>query len=116
MGLPLLIGAGVSACPLICEAKRMWTSDPLDTRVYKLFEAFQSLEDAVFRLDARGSAAAYKHSTAHVLKLLGIIASSEIHPDCPDTRPADEADRMREALVRPLRIAERLGIANFKLA
>lgn len=116
MGLPLLIGAGVSACPLICEAKRMWTSTPLDTRVYKLFEAFQSLEDAVFRLDARGSAAAYKHSTAHVLKLLGIIASSEIHPDCPDIRPADEAERMREALVRPLRIAERLGIANFKLA
>ncbi|PAW62981.1 MAG: hypothetical protein B9S36_05605 [Verrucomicrobiia bacterium Tous-C2TDCM] len=116
MGLPLLIGAGVSACPLICEAKRMWTCDPLDTRVFKLFEAFQSLEDAVFRLDARGSAAAYKHSTAHVLKLLGLIASSEIHPDCPDIRPADEADRMREALVRPLRIAERLGIGNFRLA
>jgi dihydrodipicolinate synthase/N-acetylneuraminate lyase len=116
MGLPLLIGAGVSACPLICEAKRMWTTAPLDTRVYKLFEAFQSLEDAVFRLDARGSAAAYKHSTAHVLKLLGLIASSEIHPDCPDLRPADEADRMREALVRPLRIAERLGIRNFRLA
>lgn len=116
MGLPLLIGAGVSACPLICEAKRMWTSTPLDTRVYKLFEAFQSLEDAVFRLDARGSAAAYKHSTAHVLKLLGLIASSEIHPDCSDARPADEADRMREALVRPLRIAERLGIQNFRLA
>jgi dihydrodipicolinate synthase/N-acetylneuraminate lyase len=116
MGLPLLIGAGVSACPLICEAKRMWTSDPLDTRVYKLFEAFQSLEDAVFRLDAKGSAAAYKHSTAHVLKLLGLIASSEIHPDCPDIRPADEADRMHEALVRPLRIAERLGIGNFRLA
>lgn len=116
MGLPLLIGAGVSACPLICEAKRMWTTTPLDTRVYKLFEAFQSLEDAVFRLDARGSAAAYKHSTAHVLKLLGLIASSEIHPDCPDIRPADEAERMREALVRPLRIAERLGIKNFKLA
>ena len=64
----------------------------------------------------KGSAAAYKHSTAHVLKLLGLIASSEIHPDCPDVRPADEAHCMREALVRPLRIAERLGIANFKLA
>ena len=116
MGLPLLIGAGVSACPLICEAKRMWRTSPLDTRVYKLFEAFQSLEDAVFRLDAKGSAAAYKHSTAHVLKLLGLIPSSEIHPDCTDRRPDDEADRMKEALVRPLRIAERLGIKNFKLA
>lgn len=116
MGLPLLIGAGVSACPLICTAKKLWSSAPLDTRVYKLFEAFQSLEDSVFRLDAKGSAAAYKHSTAHVLKLLGLIASSEIHPDCTDRRPDDEADRMREALVRPLRIAGRLGIENFKLA
>lgn len=116
MGLPLLIGAGVSACPLICAAKRMWNSTPLDTRVYKLFEAFQSLEDVVFRLDVTGSAAAYKHSTAHVLKLLGLIASSEVHPDCPDKRPKGEADRMREALARPLRIAERLGIADFTLA
>ncbi len=115
MGLPLLIGAGVSACPLICMAKKLWQSEPLDTRVYKLFEAFQSLEDAVFRLDLKGSAAAYKHSTAHVLKHLGIIDSTEIHPDCLDRRPDDEADRMREALVRPLRIAERLGIENFKL-
>jgi len=94
----------------------MWSHAPLDTRVYKLFEAFQSLEDAVFRLDARGSAAAYKHSTAHVLKLLGLIASSEIHPECTDRRPDDEAGRMREALVRPLRIADRLGIKNFSLA
>ena len=116
MGLPLLIGAGVSACPLICTAKAMWQNSPLDTRVYKLFEAFQSLEDAVFRLDASGSAAAYKHSTAHVLKLLGIIASSEIHPDCSDRSPDEEAGRMLEALLRPLRIADRLGIANFQLA
>lgn len=115
MGLPLLIGAGVSACPLICEAKRMWTSEPFDTRVYKLFEAFQSLEDAVFRLDDKGSAAAYKHSTAHILKLLGIIRSAEIHPNCNDRRPDDEEARMREALIRPLRMAERLGIKNYKL-
>lgn len=116
MGLPLLIGAGVSACPLICAAKQMWQTTPLDTRVYKVFEAFQSLEDAVFRLDEKGSAAAYKHSTAHVLKLLGLIESSEIHPDCTDRRPDDEAARMKEALARPLRIAERLGIKNFRLA
>jgi dihydrodipicolinate synthase/N-acetylneuraminate lyase len=116
MGLPLLIGAGVSACPLICAAKHMWQTTPLDTRVYKLFEAFQSLEDAVFRLDEKGSAAAYKHSTAHVLKLLGLIESSEIHPACADRRSDDEAARMKEALARPLRIAERLGIQNFRLA
>lgn len=116
LGLPLLIGAGVSACPLICEAKRMWTESPLDTRVYKLFEAFQSLEDAVFRLDESGSAAAYKHSTAHVLRLLGLIQSPEIHPDCADRRPDGEDERMREALRRPLRIAERLGIDSFSLA
>ncbi|MEM9016883.1 MAG: hypothetical protein AAGC68_07700 [Verrucomicrobiota bacterium] len=115
LGLPLLIGAGVSACPLICAAKQLWTESPLDTRVYKLFEAFQSLEDAVFRLDANGSAAAYKHSTAHVLKWLGLIESSEIHPDCVDLRPNHEADRMREAMERPLRLAERLGIDLFRL-
>jgi dihydrodipicolinate synthase/N-acetylneuraminate lyase len=66
VGEPLLIGAGVSACPLICEARRMWLADEhgqFDTRVYKLFEAFQSLEDEVFRLNSKGSAAAYKHST-----------------------------------------------------
>jgi len=115
VGEPLLIGAGVSACPLICAAKQMWETAPLDTRVYKLFEAFQSLEDAVFRLNAKGSAADYKHSTAHVLKHLGLIESSEIHPDCPDLRPHDEADRMLEAMHRPLRVAERLGISQFRL-
>ena len=116
LGLPLLIGAGVSACPLICAAKQMWTASPLDTSVYKLFEAIQSLEDAVFRLDGNESAAAYKHSTAHVLKLLGLIESAEIHPACSDSRGEDEAQRMQEALRRPLRVAERLDIPHFSLA
>jgi dihydrodipicolinate synthase/N-acetylneuraminate lyase len=116
MGLPLLIGAGVSACPLIAAAKEMWLADAsgrFDTRVYKLFESIQSFEDLVFRLDERMSAAAYKHSTAHVLHALGLIASSEAHPACKDLRPADEASRMAEALRRPLRMAQRLGIQGF---
>jgi hypothetical protein len=126
-GLPLLIGAASSAAPLICAAKDMWLADDapgkrfptgagagrFDTRVYKLFEAFQSLEDQVFRLDARGSAAAYKHSTAHVLHALGVIAAPEAHPRCRDLRSPDEAARMTEALLRPRRIAERLGIPGF---
>ena len=119
MGNPLLIGAGVSACPLICAAKQMWLASEdgtFDTRVYKLFEAFQSLEDSVFRLNANGSAAAYKHSTAAVLKLLGLIETDEIHPDCPDSRSDGEFERMREALIRPMRIAERMGIPNFEIA
>ncbi len=116
MGLPLLIGAGVSACPLICAAKKLWQHRSYDARVYKLFEAFQSLEDAVFRLDKNGRASAYKHSTAVILHLLGLIASDEIHPDCPDLRTGNEQDRMREALIRPLRIAKRLGITNYVLA
>ena len=130
LGLPLLIGAGVSACPLICAARDMWLADSVvgkafptgkggdafDTRVYKLFEAFQSLEDQVFRLNENSSAAAYKHSTAACLKLLGLIASDDIHPDCPDQRNGDEIARMRSALRRPLRVAERLGIPNFALA
>jgi len=113
MGLPLLIGAGVSACPLICAARKYWREEDFDSRVYKLFEAFQSLEDAVFRLDAKGSAAAYKHSTAVILKMLGLIASSEVHPDCPDKRGSDEEARMREALIRPMRIAERMNIPHY---
>jgi hypothetical protein len=115
-GLPLLIGAASSAAPLICAAKKMWLADEhgrFDTRVYKLFEAFQSLEDSVFRLDARGSAAAYKHSTAHVLHTLGILAAPEPHPACADVRGPDEAARMEEALSRALRMAEKLGIPGF---
>ena len=122
LGLPLLIGAAVSGAPLICAAKDMWLIDDarqkvfktgtgrFDTRVYKVFEAFQSLEDQVFRLDERMSAAAYKHSTAHVLHELGVIASPEAHPACKDLRVSDEAARMTEALRRPKRVAERLGI------
>lgn len=126
MGLPLLIGAGVTAAPLICAAKDMWLLDSVadkklktgtgrfDTRVYKLFEAFQSFEDLVFRLDDRMSASAYKHSTAHVLHQLGLIAASEPHPQCKDVRGSDEALRMTEALRRPLRIADRLGIPGYR--
>lgn len=122
LGLPLLIGAAVSAAPLICAAKDMWLMDGdpakrfpagaggFDTRVYKLLESLQSLEDQVFRLNAGMSASAYKHSTAHVLHQLGIIAAPEAHPACKDLRASDEAARMDEALRRPLRLAERLGI------
>lgn len=121
-GLPLLIGAASSAAPLICAAKDMWLDDSVpgkrfptgsgrfDTRVYKVLEALQSLEDQVFRLNAQGSAAAYKHSTAHLLRELGVLASPEAHPACRDLRGADEAERMREALIRPRRVASRLDI------
>ncbi len=69
----------------------------------------------MFRLDERMSAAAYKHSTAHVLHALGLIASPESHPDCKDLRGADEAQRMTEAMRRPLRMAQRLGIEGFQI-
>ena len=122
LGLPLLIGAAVSVAPLICAAKDMWLQDAspqkkhptgtgrFDTRVYKIFEALQSLEDQVFRLDAKMSAAAYKHSTAHILHQLGIIPSPEAHPNCHDLRVPDESARMTEALRRPKRLAQRLNI------
>ena len=116
MGLPLLIGAGVSACPLICAAKKYWREDEFDSRVYKLFEAIQSLEDSVFRLDQKGSAAGYKHSTAEILKMFGVINSSEIHPACSDLRGGDEAARMREALARPIRMADRMEIPYFSFS
>ncbi len=117
LGLPLLIGAASSAAPLICAAQDMWLADTdhatFDPRVYKLLEAIQSYQDQVFRLDASGSAAAYKHSTAHALVELGILTSSEPHPQCPDRRGPDESARMREALHRPRRIATRLSIPGF---
>jgi dihydrodipicolinate synthase/N-acetylneuraminate lyase len=116
LGLPLLIGAASSAAPLICAAKEMWLAGEngrFDTRVYKLFEAFQSLEDQVFRLDERLSAAAYKHSTAHVLHALGVIAAPEPHPACTDVRGEDEGARMEEALRRPRRVSEKLRIPGF---
>ena len=81
-------------------------NDPKGTVVLWFF----ALEDQVFRLDAKMSASAYKHSTAHVLHELGIIASPEAHPACKDLRGADEAARMAEALRRPIRVAERMGI------
>ncbi len=126
LGLPLLIGAGASAAPLICAALDMWRNDSVevkkfrtgrggfDTRVYKLFEAIQSFEDTVFRLDDRGSAAAYKHSTAHALQQLGLLQAAEAHPACKDLRGADESTRIREALSRPARMAARLGIPQFE--
>jgi dihydrodipicolinate synthase/N-acetylneuraminate lyase len=118
LGLPLLIGAGASAAPLICAAIQMWQRDGegrFDTRVYKLFEAIQSFEDLVFRMDEKGSAAAYKHSTAHVLHLLGLLASPEAHPACRDLRGADEGARIREAIERPLRMVRALEIPGFQL-
>jgi len=128
LGLPLLIGAGASAAPLICAAMDMWRLDSVpskrfktgtgrfDTRVYKLFEALQSFEDVIFRLDGKGSASAYKHSTAHALRLLRLLESPEAHPSCRDLRTDDEAARIWEAMQRPARMAARLGIPDFKPA
>ena len=125
LSLPLLIGAGASAAPLICAAMDMWRDEQLagkafhtgsgqfDTRVYKLFEALQSFEDTIFRLDSRGSAAAYKHSTAHALHRLGLLDAPEAHPNCTDLRGEDEAQRIAEAMLRPARVAERLSIPQF---
>lgn len=117
LGLPLLVGAGASAAPLLCAAVSMWHAAPdggFDTRVYKLFEAIQSFEDVIFRLDPSGSAAAYKHSTAHALHLLGLLTAPETHPICRDRRGNDEQARIREAMERPLRMAQALGIPGFK--
>ena len=125
LGLPLLIGAAVTGAPLISAAIDMWNcgngpgqpfstdTGPVNPRVYKLFETIQSLEDQVFRLDAKGSASAYKHSSAHLLHRLGIVASPEIHPDCRDLRVGDESARMEEALIRVRRMADQLGIRGY---
>jgi hypothetical protein len=128
LGLPLLIGAAASAAPLVCAALDLWLADGtagkvfpagsggFDPRVYKLFEALQSLEDQVFRPNAQFSVAAYKHSTAHVLHRLGLIASPETHHACRDRRDdTEERRRMDEALWRATRLAERLGIPGMRI-
>jgi len=122
-GLPLLIGAASSAAPLVCAAIDLWLADGtpgkafpagrpgrFDTRVYKLLEALQSFEVQVFRPDADFRVGAYKHSSAHVLHHLGLIASPETHPACPDRRGPLETERMQEALHRPRRLAAKLNI------
>ena len=43
MGLPLLIGAGVSACPLICAAKKLWARQYFDALVYKALRSIPVL-------------------------------------------------------------------------
>ena len=48
--------------------------------------------------------------------MLGVIESAEIHPDCPDHRVGDEEARMREALIRPLRMAKRMNIPYYSFA
>ena len=58
----------------------------------------------MFRLDERLSAAAYKHSTAHVLHQLGVIRSPETHPECKDLRDANEGARMKEALLGAVKV------------
>jgi len=100
-GLPLLIGAASSAAPLVCAAIDLWVADGtpgkafpagrpggFDTRVDKLLEALQSLEDQVFRPDAAFGVGAYKHSTAHVLQHLGLIAAPDPHPPAATTAAA----------------------------
>lgn len=125
IGMPLLVGAASSSAPLICAAKDMWLDNDVpnkkfptphgrfDTRVYKLFEAIQSFEDQVFRFDSKGSVAAYKHSTATTLQLLGILQSSEPHPNCGDVRDSLESAVMKQAMIRPRRMAQMLNIPFF---
>lgn len=126
IGMPLLIGAACSCAPLVCAAKDMWLDNSVvqkkfptsagrfDTRVYKLFEALQSFEDQVFRFDFQGSVAAYKHSTAHALKNLGIIHHTDTHPECSDRRDVAESVTMQSGMIRPRRMAARLGIPFFE--
>ena len=45
--------------------------------------------------------------------MLGVIESAEIHPDCSDIRAGNEAMKMREALIRPMRMAERMNIPHY---
>ena len=99
MGLPLLIGAGVSACPLIC-AKKYWRKADFDSRVYKLFKPSSLWRIRSFVWTKR-AAPRVQASTAEILRMLGVIDTAEIHPDCPDLRIGDEQTRMRELCCVP---------------
>jgi dihydrodipicolinate synthase/N-acetylneuraminate lyase len=96
----LLLGAGCVVPGLYRALIEMWTSG--DNRFHKLLNAVQALANVQFRADRNNYVGAYKHSTACLLKLLEVIPSAGVPPGCADCdrRPADEEERMNEALAQ----------------
>ena len=95
-GSNYLLGLAAFSPAKFAERDRLWeTGDP---RYFALADALQHLGNVAFRPPV----AAYKHSAAIFLHLLGKIPTNQTHPQSP-TRPAWEKQIMQDC-------ASRLGL------
>jgi dihydrodipicolinate synthase/N-acetylneuraminate lyase len=92
-GSDYLLGLATFVPDKFAERDRLWeTGDP---SYYALSDALQHLGNVAFRAPV----AAYKHSAAIFLRLLGKMPSDQPHPGAP-VRPAWEADILRDCAKR----------------
>ena len=92
-GSDYLLGLATFAPEKFAERDHLWaTGDPA---YYALSDALQHLGNVAFRAPV----AAYKHSAAVFLRLLGKIPSDRAHPRAP-VRPAWEVDILRDCAKR----------------
>jgi dihydrodipicolinate synthase/N-acetylneuraminate lyase len=92
-GSDYLLGLATFVPDKFAERDRLWeTGDP---SYYALSDALQHLGNVAFRAPV----AAYKHSAAIFLRLLGKLPSDQPHPRAP-VRPAWEADILRDCAKR----------------
>lgn len=92
-GSDYLLGLATFAPDKFAERDRLWTAG--DPSYYVLSDALQHLGNVAFRAPV----AAYKHSAAVFLRLLGKTPSDRTHPRAP-VRPAWEADILRDCAKR----------------
>jgi hypothetical protein len=84
-GSDYLLGLSTFAPDAFARRDVMWESG--DPRFYELNDLLQYLGAFTFR----DPAPAYKHSAAMFLKIRGMLASDETHPDSPHRPESDAA-------------------------
>lgn len=92
-GSDWLLGLSTAAPEAFAQRDRWWATG--DTRFDELDDALQALGDFAFRPPVPG----YKHSMAMALRLKGLLASDEPHPDSP-RRPASDREIIATLLER----------------
>lgn len=92
-GSDYLLGLAAFSPAKFAERDRLWAAG--DAGYFAVADALQHLGNVAFRPPV----AAYKHSAAIFLHLLGKIPSDRTHPGSP-TRPAWEPELMRQCAVR----------------
>ena len=92
-GSDWLLGLSTAAPEAFAQRDQWWAAG--DSRFDELDDALQSLGDFAFRRPVP----AYKHSMAQALRLRGLIAGDEPHPDSP-RRPDSDREIIRTVLER----------------